>query len=61
MGNLIAFLSLVEIGSMILTLYYTLKQDTSLPIQALTFVVLMSKVTMNIIFLIYFCVVIAPD
>ena len=61
MGNLIAFLSLVEIGSMILTLFYTLRQDTSIPIQALTFIVLMSKVTMNVIFLIYFCTVIAPD
>jgi len=54
MGNLIAFVSIVEIGSIIMTLVYTLKQNSDLLTQSLCFILIFSKVLLNLIFLIYF-------
>lgn len=59
MGNLIAFVSLVEIGTIIMTLHYTFQGPTDLVTQFLCFVLLFSKVLLNFIFLIYFLKVIA--
>ena len=59
MGNFIAFLSVVEIGSMIMTLVYTFQGSLDLLAQALVFVLILSKVLLNIIFIIYFLKVIA--
>lgn len=59
MGNLIAFLAIVEIGSMGMTIVYTLQQNLDLLTQALLFVLLLSKVLLNLIFLAYFIKVIA--
>lgn len=61
MGNLIAFLSFVETGSLIMTLIYTFKESNDLLTQALCFVLLLSKVLMNLVFLAYFLRVIVPD
>ena len=61
MGNLIAFLSIVEIGSMISTLVYTFQGNVDLLVQALVFVLILSKVLLNIIFLIYFLKIIAAE
>lgn len=63
MGNLIAFLSIMEIGSMIMTLAYTFSSssDVDLLTQALIFILLFSKVTLNIVFLIYFMKVIVEE
>lgn len=54
MGNLIAFVSVVEVGSMIMTLYYTLQSSQDLVTQALCFILLFSKILLNLIFLFYF-------
>jgi hypothetical protein len=54
MGNFIAFVSLVEVGSMSMTLIYTLLNINDLLTQALCFVLILSKVLLNLIFLIYF-------
>ena len=61
MGNLIAFLALVEIGSMIMTLVYSLQTSSDLLTQALCFILLLSKLTLNLIFLAYFCKAIATE
>ena len=61
MGNLIAFLSVVEIGSMIMTLVYTFQGSLDLLGQALVFVLILSKVLLNVIFIIYFLKVIASE
>jgi len=59
MGNLIAFVSLVEIGTIIMTLNYTLQSSPDIITQFLCFVLLFSKILINLIFLIYFLKVIA--
>ena len=59
MGNLIAFLAIVEIGSMLMTIAYTVKSNTDLLTQALLFVLVLSKILLNLIFLVYFIKVIA--
>ena len=62
MGNLIAFLSVVEVGSMTLTLIYTFQSGgVDLLAQALIFILLLSKALLNLLFLVYFLKVIAPD
>ena len=61
MGNLIAFVSLVEIGTIIMTLHYTFQGPTDLVTQFLCFVLLFSKVLLNFIFLIYFLKAIATE
>ena len=61
MGNLIAFLSVVEIGSMIMTLVYTFQESVDLLVQALVFVLILSKILINVIFLVYFLKVIVPE
>ena len=61
MGNLIAFLSVVEIGSMIMTLVYTFQESVDLLGQALVFVLILSKILINFIFLVYFLKVIVPE
>ena len=61
MGNLIAFLSVVEIGSMIMTLVYTFQESVDLLGQALVFVLILSKILINVIFLVYFLKVIVPE
>jgi hypothetical protein len=59
MGNLIAFLAIVEIGSMIMTIFYTVNSNTDLLTQALIFMLVLSKILLNVIFLTYFIKVIA--
>lgn len=59
MGNLIAFLSFVEIGSIIMTLTYTLQSSDTLLTQALCYIFLLSKISLNLIFLFYFCKIIS--
>ena len=59
MGNLIAFLAFVEIGSMFMTIIYTMQSNKDLLNQALLFILILSKVLLNIIFLAYFIKVIA--
>lgn len=64
LGNFIAFVSLFEIGTIIMVLSYTFSSifdepdrwtnDMILLNQALIFVILVSKVALNIIFLVYF-------
>lgn len=61
MGNLIAFVSVVEVGSMIMTLTYTLSNSQDLVTQALCFILLFSKVLLNLIFLCYFLKIIATQ
>ena len=61
MGNLIAFLSVVEICSMIMTLAYTFQSSVDLLAQALVFVLIVSKVILNVVFLVYFIKVIVPE
>lgn len=63
MGNLIAFLSIVEIGSMVMTLAYTFRseEEKDLFTQALLFVLLLSKVLLNLVFLAYFLKVIVEE
>lgn len=61
MGNFVAFLSILELGSMVMTLVYTLTESTDLLTQALVFVVFLSKYLLNFLFLIYFLKAIAPD
>lgn len=61
MGNLIAFVSVVEVGSMIMTLNYTLSSSQDLATQALCFILLFSKVLLNLIFLCYFLKIIAAQ
>ena len=61
MGNLIAFLSIVEVGSTIMTLVYTFNGGLDLLAQALVFVLILSKILLNLLFLIYFLKVIASE
>ena len=62
MGNLIAFLSIVEMGSMAMTLVYTFQAGgVDLLAQALIFILILSKILLNLLFLIYFLKVIATD
>ena len=61
MGNLIAFLSVVEICSMLMTLAYTFQSSLDLLAQALVFVLIFSKLLLNVVFLIYFIRVIVPE
>jgi hypothetical protein len=61
MGNLIALLSLVEVGSLLMTISYSLKGSNDILTQALVFMVLFSKVALNLIFLFYFLKAIACE
>ncbi len=48
-------------GSMIMTLVYTFHSGTDLLVQALIFILLLSKVLLNLIFLVYFLKVVAEE
>lgn len=61
MGNLIALLSLVEVGSLLMTISYSLKGSNDILTQALVFIVIFSKVALNLIFLFYFLKAIACE
>ena len=61
MGNLIALLSLVEVGSLLMTISYSLEGSNDILTQALVFMVIFSKVALNLIFLFYFLKAIACE
>lgn len=70
-GNFIAFVGLMEIGAIILMISYTFISISTEPkrwinnnrllMQALIFIIIVTKVALNLIFMAYFCRKIASD